>query len=71
MVDEATAIGIAQAFMYGRDLPFVQLDELPHRFGGERGAAPFGRLGQLSRRFLMSGSSRSVTGSVIMPPCIQ
>src|SRR5437016_2471488 len=47
VVDESPAVGVAQAFLYGRDLPFVELDELPHRFGGERGAAPIGRLGQL------------------------
>jgi len=47
VVDESPAVGVAQAFLYGCDLPFVQLDQLPHRFGGERGAAPIGRLGQL------------------------
>src|SRR5829696_2822175 len=46
VVDESPAVGVAQTFLYRRDLPFVQLDILAHRFGGERCTAPIGRLGK-------------------------
>ena len=55
MVDEAAAVGVAHALLYRRDLPLVQLDELPHRFGGKRGAAPIRGFGQLVEAFPDAG----------------
>ena len=62
-------VGVAQAILYHRNLPFVQLDVLSSRFGGSAAWLRSVALANLSRRFLTPRSGHSVTGSDRRPPC--
>src|SRR5438067_4816516 len=51
MVDEMASVRIAHSFVCCSDLPFVQLDELSHRFGGESGATAICRFRKIVESF--------------------